>query len=193
MYWKGNEKREREERKKAQKEANEKARKEEELQEAKRQQRKLNFLITQTELYSHFVDKKIKTSEAEESNDTAVDKAIASDKPSRDESEDEDDNNNESAQLDSTIDFDVDDDAKMRQLARRNAQNAVNMAKQRASAFDQASAQEQARLAKEAGESASRLSGPVDCNLNSISVCLYISFFITNFTFLFHSQWIQMK
>jgi DNA helicase INO80 len=61
VFWKGNEKREREGRKRAEKEANEKARKEEELREAKRQQRKLNFLITQTELYSHFVGNKIKS------------------------------------------------------------------------------------------------------------------------------------
>ena len=59
MFWKRNEKEERELRKKAEKEALEKMRIEEELREAKRQARKLNFLITQTELYSHFVGKKI--------------------------------------------------------------------------------------------------------------------------------------
>lgn len=38
-----------------------------ELIEAKRQQRKLNFLITQTELYAHFMSKKLgKGSEAEQ-------------------------------------------------------------------------------------------------------------------------------
>ena len=62
MFMKGNEKREREARKKAEKEALDKARKEEEVREAKRQARKLNFLITQTELYSHFVGNKIKSS-----------------------------------------------------------------------------------------------------------------------------------
>lgn len=61
MFMKGNEKREREARKKAEKEALDKARKEEEVREAKRQARKLNFLITQTELYSHFVGSKIKS------------------------------------------------------------------------------------------------------------------------------------
>jgi DNA helicase INO80 len=58
---KGNEKRERESRKKAEKAALDKARKEEEVRDAKRQARKLNFLITQTELYSHFVGNKIKS------------------------------------------------------------------------------------------------------------------------------------
>ena len=60
-FLRGNEKREREARKKAEKEALEKARREEEVREAKRQARKLNFLITQTELYSHFVGSKIKS------------------------------------------------------------------------------------------------------------------------------------
>jgi chromatin-remodeling ATPase INO80 len=58
---KGNEKKEKEARKKAEKEAFDRARKEEEMREAKRQARKLNFLITQTELYSHFVGNKLKS------------------------------------------------------------------------------------------------------------------------------------
>jgi len=61
MFWKRNEKDERDNRKKAEKEALDKAKKEEEERESKRQSRKLNFLITQTELYSHFVGSKIKS------------------------------------------------------------------------------------------------------------------------------------
>lgn len=61
IFMKGNEKKERESRKKAEKEALDKTRKEEETREAKRAARKLNFLITQTELYSHFVGSKIKS------------------------------------------------------------------------------------------------------------------------------------
>ena len=61
VFMKGNEKKERESRKKAEKEALDKAKKEEDLREAKRAARKLNFLITQTELYSHFVGNKIKS------------------------------------------------------------------------------------------------------------------------------------
>lgn len=64
-FWKRNEKEERELRKKAEREALERMRVEEEMREAKRQARKLNFLITQTELYSHFVGKKIGTQAAE--------------------------------------------------------------------------------------------------------------------------------
>lgn len=61
VFMKGNEKKERESRKKAEKEALEKAKKEEEVREASRTARKLNFLLTQTELYSHFIGNKIKS------------------------------------------------------------------------------------------------------------------------------------
>ena len=64
-FWKKNEKDELVARKQAEKEALAKAKADEEAREAKRQSRKLNFLLTQTELYSHFVGKKIKTAEAE--------------------------------------------------------------------------------------------------------------------------------
>lgn len=69
VYWRRNEKDELAARKKAEKEALEKAKAEEEAREAKRQARKLNFLLTQTELYSHFIGKKIKTAEAEQGGD----------------------------------------------------------------------------------------------------------------------------
>ncbi|GAA6031087.1 hypothetical protein JCM8097_003998 [Rhodosporidiobolus ruineniae] len=136
MYTKGNEKRERETRRKAEKEALEKARKEDEVREAKRTARKLNFLITQTELYSHFVGSKIKTSEAEDSADTASDAAV---KPPPAQP---------SAALAAAIaakdtvgdlkqlDFDEDDESNAAAHARRNAQSAVNAAKEAAAAFD---------------------------------------------------------
>ena len=55
LFWKRNEREERELRKKAEIEAQQQARKEEEEREARRQARKLNFLISQTELYTHFI------------------------------------------------------------------------------------------------------------------------------------------
>ncbi|XP_023668681.2 chromatin-remodeling ATPase INO80 isoform X1 [Paramormyrops kingsleyae] len=55
LYWKKYDKVEKEHRKRAEKEALEQRRLDEEMREAKRQQRKLNFLITQTELYAHFM------------------------------------------------------------------------------------------------------------------------------------------
>ncbi|KAM8832897.1 chromatin-remodeling ATPase INO80 isoform 2-T2 [Spinachia spinachia] len=55
LYWKKYDKVEKEHRKRAEKEALEQRKLDEEMREAKRQQRKLNFLITQTELYAHFM------------------------------------------------------------------------------------------------------------------------------------------
>ena len=64
-FWKRNERDEREGRKVAEKQELDKARKAEADREANRQKRKLNFLISQTELYSHFIGKKVKTDEIE--------------------------------------------------------------------------------------------------------------------------------
>lgn len=59
VYWKKYEKVEKEHRKRAEKEAMEQRKLDDEFREVRRQQRKLNFLITQTELYAHFMSKKI--------------------------------------------------------------------------------------------------------------------------------------
>ncbi|GAA6051231.1 hypothetical protein JCM3770_005882 [Rhodotorula araucariae] len=147
MFMKGNEKREREARRKAEKEALDKARKEEEVREAKRQARKLNFLITQTELYSHFVGSKVKTSEAEDSADTASEAKLAEPAPP-------------SASLAAAmaakdaegelraLNFDEDDEENAAMHARRNAQAAVDKARQAAASFD-AAAKEQHGTAAE--------------------------------------------
>lgn len=58
VFWKRNEKEERELRRRAEKEAAEQRRVEEEQREARRQAKKLNFLLTQTELFSHFMANK---------------------------------------------------------------------------------------------------------------------------------------
>lgn len=60
-FWKKNEKEERDERRRREKERVEKARAELEKKEEQRQRRKLEFLITQTELYSHFVGKRLQS------------------------------------------------------------------------------------------------------------------------------------
>lgn len=59
LYWKRFDKVEKDYRKRAEKEAQEQLKIDIELLEAKRQQRKLNFLITQTELYAHFMSRKL--------------------------------------------------------------------------------------------------------------------------------------
>ena len=61
VFWKKNEKEERDLRRRAEKEADNRAKEEEERREAARQARKLEFLISQTELYSHFVGSKLKS------------------------------------------------------------------------------------------------------------------------------------
>lgn len=61
VFWKKNEREERDVRKRAEKEAVDRAKEEEEKREAARQARKLEFLISQTELYSHFVGNKLKS------------------------------------------------------------------------------------------------------------------------------------
>ncbi|XP_056645619.1 chromatin-remodeling ATPase INO80 [Diorhabda sublineata] len=58
-YWKRSRRFDREVKKRLEKEAEEQRKIDHELVEAKRQQRKLNFLITQTELYAHFMSKKL--------------------------------------------------------------------------------------------------------------------------------------
>ncbi|GAB0098739.1 Chromatin-remodeling ATPase INO80 [Sergentomyia squamirostris] len=58
-YWKRYDRVERETRRRMEKEAEEQRKMDVELIEAKRQQRKLNFLITQTELYAHFMSRKV--------------------------------------------------------------------------------------------------------------------------------------
>lgn len=61
VFWKKNEREERDVRKRELKEAIDRAKVEEEKREAARQARKLEFLISQTELYSHFVGNKLKS------------------------------------------------------------------------------------------------------------------------------------
>ncbi|KAF8102126.1 hypothetical protein N665_0201s0411 [Sinapis alba] len=58
LFWKRFDKQMAEERKKQEKEAAEALKREQELREAQRQQQRLNFLIKQTELYSHFMQNK---------------------------------------------------------------------------------------------------------------------------------------
>lgn len=65
-YWKRSKRVDREIRRKLEKEAEEQRKMDFELIEAKRQQRKLNFLITQTELYAHFMSKKLGNTSPEE-------------------------------------------------------------------------------------------------------------------------------
>ncbi|KAF7725825.1 putative DNA helicase ino80 [Apophysomyces ossiformis] len=135
VFWKKNEKEERELRKKAEKEALERLRLEEERREAQRQARKLNFLITQTELYSHFIGRKIKQDVGED-EDTAVQSDGYT--PTVDTETDDLDLDVESnVQPMGEIDFDEDDEEKLREQARRGAQSALAKQRERTRAFDE--------------------------------------------------------
>lgn len=136
-FWKRNEREERDLRKAAERQELENARKEEADREAARQKRKLNFLISQTELYSHFIGKKIKTDEVERSTDNpdiAGDaKALTTAKVNVDEP---------TGPVGSKVtnfdqlNFDAEDEEALKAAAVANAQNAIAEAQQKARAFN---------------------------------------------------------
>ncbi|KZT44635.1 hypothetical protein SISSUDRAFT_976705 [Sistotremastrum suecicum HHB10207 ss-3] len=128
VFWRKNEKEERDGRKRAEKEAVERAKEEEEKREAARQARKLEFLISQTELYSHFVGNKLKkvgTSETPVEGPSVL--------PAGVELDDESPVDPTSLQ---DLNFDDDDQTNLYRHAKRNAQDAIAAAKQRAQEFD---------------------------------------------------------
>lgn len=123
VFWKKNEKEERDVRKREQKEASDRLKLEEEKREAARQARKLEFLISQTELYSHFVGSKLKTTEIEgDGEKLPVPAGVDVGDVDPDTLQD--------------IDFDDDDPTNLHRHAKLNAQEAIALAKQRAQQFD---------------------------------------------------------
>ncbi|SCV05362.1 LANO_0H05820g1_1 [Lachancea nothofagi CBS 11611] len=130
-FWKKNEREERDLKKKADKEALDQVKKEEEERENKRQARKLNFLITQTELYSHFIGRKIKTDEFE---GTMADAAFTSEE---DINKQIDLSKTQASKTDfHSIDFDNEDDEALRMKAAQNASSALLASKTKAKEFD---------------------------------------------------------
>ncbi|KAF9574874.1 putative DNA helicase ino80 [Mortierella alpina] len=137
IFWKRNEREEREMRKKAEKEAIEKLRIEEEMREARRQARKLNFLITQTELYSHFIGKKIGTEAAEADDDSTPVRM----QPSNDTEAILQDPNH--TPVEGELDFEKDSDETLEAQAKWGAQQALLAAQQRTKTFDEESKEHQ--------------------------------------------------
>ncbi|MDA4132871.1 MAG: SNF2-related protein, partial [Thaumarchaeota archaeon] len=147
-FWKRNEREERDLRKAAEKQELENARQEEANREAARQKRKLNFLISQTELYSHFIGKKIKTHEVERSTDhpdVAVeekDKAPPPNQNASSRSIDMDEPPAAGAAVGAKVtdfenlDFDAEDETQLRAAAMANAQNAIAEAQRKAREFN---------------------------------------------------------
>lgn len=152
LFWKKNEKEERELRKKAEKEALDRLKQEEERREAQRQARKLNFLITQTELYSHFIGRKIKQDTGED-DDTAQPAPSGLSTPL--------DPIAPSDELDAAagithigeVDFDEEDESVLKEQARLSAQNALAKQREQTREFDEGARER--RLA--AGEDASSI------------------------------------
>jgi DNA helicase INO80 len=115
----------------------ENAKKVEAEREANRQKRKLNFLISQTELYSHFIGKKARTSEIERSTDDkdAAAAEVHPDGPTHDIDLDTVHKGGENLNIED-IDFDNADQSTIDAIAANNARNAVQLAQDRARAFD---------------------------------------------------------
>ena len=160
-FWKRNEREERDLRRTAERRELENAKRAEAEREANRQRRKLNFLISQTELYSHFIGRKIKTDEVERSTDhqavaSAVTVAVAggagSDEPqpmltpAPTSSVPATTSSWPTLLVESaakatvtdfnSLDFDAVDESELQALAATNAQSAVQEAQDRARAFD---------------------------------------------------------
>jgi len=143
-FWKRNEREERDLRRMAERKEIEDAKKAEADREANRQKRKLNFLISQTELYSHFIGRKIKTDEIENAtNDPDVAVSNQTLRPGN--------NNAHTIDLPPSVadltgktkvtnfedlDFDAEDDTALRQAAMANAQSAIQDAQDKARAFN---------------------------------------------------------
>lgn len=138
-FWKRNEREERDLRRVAEKQELENAKKAEADREANRQKRKLNFLISQTELYSHFIGRKIKTDEVERSTDSAdvavSEQTIRNSAPAIALPEDV---GKVAAKVTNfeDLDFDAEDETVLKQAAMANAQNAVQEAQDKARAFN---------------------------------------------------------
>ena len=151
-FWKRNEREERDLRRVAEKQELDNAKKAEADREANRQKRKLNFLISQTELYSHFIGRKIKTDEVERSTDSA-DVAVSTQtlKPGNTDSHTVDlpDSVGQASTKVTNfedLDFDAEDETVLRQAAMTNAQIAVQEAQDRARAFNGEEGQVQAQF-----------------------------------------------
>lgn len=132
VYWKRFEKVEKEHRKRVEKEAIEKRKLDLELSEARRQQRKLNFLITQTELYAHFMARKI-TGETESTKDRILRQLDEADreKAIRDKTT--------GLHLVDTVEDSYDPEA-AKQLALKNAKDAYNAHRAKKQTFEAGSA-----------------------------------------------------
>lgn len=156
-FWKRNEREERDLRRVAEKQELDNAKKAEAEREANRQKRKLNFLIAQTELYSHFIKRKVRTEEVERSTDGADvvgsgETTVPSDEaaiPAIDVADGAGPIAEKVAISD--LDFDEEDDTRRNEAATANVQNAFQTAQAKARGFN-TEGQLQAQLDEGEGE-----------------------------------------
>ncbi|KAG5679503.1 hypothetical protein PVAND_009066 [Polypedilum vanderplanki] len=141
-YWKKYDRVERENRRRLEKEAEEQRKMDVELVEVKRQQRKLNFLITQTELYAHFMSHKGETIESEETQ--RILSQLDEDMPAR------------------LATIDNYDSELMKSKAQKNVQDAFDTERARTSEFDKIALKPtyEAEIDKSSGDVISELSQP---------------------------------
>lgn len=152
-------------RKKEEKEAIEMRKRLEEEREAKRQEQRLNFLIKQTELYSHFMQNKLSSQPSE-------------DLPVGDENQDDQDVSPSSSDIE-TIEEEDSEEAELKKEALKAAQDAVSKQKKLTSAFDD----ECLRLREAAEPEAPQdLAGANNIDLHNPSVTW--SFIVVNIVFL---------
>ncbi|EXB39079.1 DNA helicase INO80 [Morus notabilis] len=118
LFWKRVDKEMAEVRKREEREAAEALRREQELREAKRQQQRLNFLIQQTELYSHFMQKKSSAQPSEA--------ALLGDEEIKEQE----------VLMSSSVEEDDPEEAELKREALRAAHDAVSKQKTLTSAFD---------------------------------------------------------
>ena len=136
-FWKRNEREERDLRRVAERQEIESARKAEADREANRQRRKLNFLISQTELFSHFMGNKAKTDQIERSTDgVEADTTVKTDAPKIDVPDELNEAGEEVSNFED-LDFDNEDESALRKAAAANARAAIQQAQERARNFNQ--------------------------------------------------------
>jgi chromatin-remodeling ATPase INO80 len=139
-FWKRNEREERDLRRMAERKEIEDAKKAEADREANRQKRKLNFLISQTELYSHFISRKIKTDEIERATDDPEVAASKGQAPAASKTMDDpglsDEHGNHKVTNFEDLDFDAEDESELRRAAAANAASALQDAQDKARNFN---------------------------------------------------------
>ncbi|KAK9065708.1 hypothetical protein SSX86_015109 [Deinandra increscens subsp. villosa] len=149
VFWKRIDKEMAEVRRKEEKEAAEALKREQELREAKRQQQRLNFLLSQTELYSHFMQNK--TASQPQGTSTEEEKKVV----------------DQEAILTSEVNVEDEDpeEAEMKKEALKAAQDAVSKQKLITSAFDDECLKLRQAVGTDAPDQDDSIAGSTDIDL----------------------------